>query len=124
MPGSSRVERERQFANASSDQAAIREASLSGTWDTPERRFLLFRLLAVLPFPASVVAPGHALAVLVGDVFDKATVKAHRLRPTANKWAGFAGTSVTRIFSAWNTSFEALAKPVDPDCPPPPTDGL
>jgi hypothetical protein len=124
VPGSSREERERQSANASSVQAAIREAASTGTWDTPERRFLLFRLLAVLPFPASAVAPGHALAMLVGDVFDKATVKAHKLRPTANKWAGFAGTSVTRIFSAWNTSFEALAEPVNPECPPPPTDGL
>ena len=78
-------------------------------WGSQELRFVhvLFRVLAVLPFPAAAAAKDHAVAGLVGAIFDRVTAKAHKLRPVANAWAGFAGSAVVRLFQAWNAAFAA-----------------
>jgi hypothetical protein len=77
-------------------------------WASAEMRTVLFRFLAVLPFPASAAAPGHGVVRLLGTVFDRVTAKAHKLRPVANAWVGFAGAAVSSIFNAWNAAFDAL----------------
>jgi len=77
-------------------------------WASAEMRTVLFRFLAVLPFPASAAAPGHGVVRLLGTVFDRVTAKAHKLRPVANAWVGFAGAAVSSIFHAWNAAFDAL----------------
>jgi hypothetical protein len=66
-------------------------------WAPAEMRTVLFRSLAVLPFPASAAAPSHGVVRLLGTVFDRVTAKARRLRPVANAWVGFAGAAVSSM---------------------------
>jgi hypothetical protein len=89
-----------------SDGEAV-EGAPALDWGSQELRFVLFRVLAVLPFPAAAAAKDHAVAGLVGAIFDRVTAKAHKLRPVANAWAGFAGSAVVRLFQAWNAAFAA-----------------
>jgi len=43
-----------------------------------------------------------------GGIFDNTTAMPHKLRPVANAWCSFAGSSVDRLFGAWNAAFVAL----------------
>jgi hypothetical protein len=77
-------------------------------WSTPELRFVLWRTLNVATFSAAVAAPTHHLVRQLGGVFDNTTAKPHKLRPVANAWCSFAGSSVDRLFGAWNAAFVSL----------------
>ena len=78
-------------------------------WDSDDGRFLLFRSLAVLTWPASVCDISTPCALALGRLFDHIVAKTHRLRCVANCWVGFAAAAVTRILNAYNGAIDGLA---------------
>ena len=86
------------------------EQQLAGVdWASSEGRFILFRFLAVLTWPASAAASDHPAVAALGSLFDAAVAKTHRLRPMANAWVTFAGAAVMRLFGAWNSALPAAS---------------
>jgi len=69
---------------------------------------VLWPTLNVATFSAAVAAPTHHLVRQLGCIFDYTTAKPHKLLPVANAWCGFAGSSIDRLFGAWNAAFVAL----------------
>ena len=62
---------------------AARTAMARMTWSSDEGCWLLFRLVAVLPFPAAAAAPGHAAIAALGALFDVCRLDSRRLAPVA-----------------------------------------
>jgi len=120
VPGTSAEQQLVMYDAAQSEVARLSEAlgmtpdgdPLPGVpaldWSTPELRFVLWRTLNVATFSAAVAAPTHHLVRQLGCIFDYTTAKPHKLRPVANAWCSFAGSSVDRLFGAWNAAFMAL----------------
>jgi hypothetical protein len=94
-------------AQQQASQAASLHGQLSAAeWRSPGGRFVLWRLLAVLPWPARMIPStlsGKAwkLARLLGATFDGVNVAPTRLRPLADVWAGWAGAQNRRLAEAW-----------------------
>lgn len=85
---------------------AVRQLLLDSrfNWASHDGRFVLFRVLAVLTWPASVATQATPLAAALGRVFDHVVAKTHRLRRLANSWVGFAAATVARIFDSFNAA--------------------
>ena len=69
---------------------AARSTMAAMRWDSQEGRWLLFRLMAVLPFPAAAAAPGHAAVAALGALFDACRFDSRRLAPVAQLWVTWA----------------------------------
>ena len=81
---------------------AARELAAKQDWTTPEGRFILFRLLGVATWPATVPGcPFGALGTLLGVMFDVVAAKPHRLRPLANNWCGWSAKWLQRLHHAY-----------------------
>ena len=69
---------------------AARAAMARMTWTSDEGCWLLFRLVAVLPFPAAAAAPGHAAIAALGALFDACRLDSRHLAPVAQIWVRWA----------------------------------
>ena len=76
----------------------------------PESRYVLFRLLTVSSWPASVSHDPHHLATILGRAFD-VTAKPHRTRAMmeakraiANAMVVWAGPRLRRLFDVWHAT--------------------
>ena len=97
----------------------MRHAVAAGIdWGSEDGKFVLFRLLAVLPWPeAAPSLSGNRLGPLsaaVGRVFDLCTGKVHRLRRLANGWVRNSASSVLRIVDAFNGALAPCPVPASP----------
>jgi hypothetical protein len=71
---------------------AAGQAALDVYWQSTHGRFLLNRLLTVLPFPEAVVSDlsANSLAATLGRLFDLTTAPDHLLRRLANRWVAWS----------------------------------
>ena len=67
-----------------------RRAMAAMAWTSDEGRWVLFRLMAVLPFTAAAAAPGHAAVAALGALFDACRLDGRRLAPVAQTWVKWA----------------------------------
>ena len=94
---------------------AIGEQASGMDWTSTEGNWVLYRLLAVAPWPAKAAAQGHSLALALGQVFDEVIAKNHRIRRVANKWVPWAGGTVMRLHDAWSGRLRPHLPSVDVD---------
>ena len=84
----------RALGAASYIDAALAEAPAprAAYWATAHGRFLLFKLLTVLPFPEAAVSDPkpHTLAACFGRLLDLTTAPRHHLHSFANLWVSWA----------------------------------
>jgi hypothetical protein len=83
-------------------------------WSSADGRWVLYRLLLVLPWTLNSVKDTPAgvpcaLARAMGAVFQNVCGPHHWLRPLANSWAMWASRQVLRIESTWARATEAGA---------------
>jgi hypothetical protein len=72
-------------------------------WFSPSGQALLFRLVMVLPWPATCVddpLARHALAL--GTIMDLTVVRNNRLHPIADSWVPWGAKRLMSIFSVWS----------------------
>ena len=81
---------------------AIGQQASAMDWTSMEGNWVLYRLLAVAPWPAKAAAPDHALVLALGEVFDEVIAKNHRIRRVANRWVPWAGRTVMQLHDAWS----------------------
>jgi len=89
-------------------QAAIdtaRSALPDTDWQGGDGEFVLFRLLAVLPFPAAAAAPAHPLAAALGRVFDTTRLHHQHLGRLATRWVRWASRSLHTLITARITAY-------------------
>ena len=99
-------------------------------WASPVGRFLLYRTLLVLPWPARVTSntstgmemalPGDPALVtrVLGTLFDSISVQHRYLRPLANKWVACASSLVYRHLLVWARAVDAARLPFPFGAPP------
>ena len=90
-------------ARAAERGEGAREAAQHTDWTQPESRYVLFRLLTVSSWPASVSHDPHHLATILGRAFD-VTAKPHRTRAIANAMVVWAGPRLRRLFDVWHAA--------------------
>jgi len=71
-------------------------------WSTSTNKFLLWRLVLVLPFPAACVeAPGGDLCRLFGHLLDTTVARNDRLRKVANSWVAWGSRRFLSVAKRW-----------------------
>ena len=109
--------------------AAVREAAVrvlaalkTADWTTADGKFLAFRLILVLPFPAAVLPPGGtpcagSLTRAMGELMDAVCVRQTCLKDLANYWVGWGGHAYDRVATAWRTAVNAMKPAAAPRRP-------
>ena len=90
-------------------------------WSSAEGKFLAFRLILVLPFPAAVMPPADPpsegpLTRALGELMDAVCVRHSYLKDLANYWVDWGGRAYDNIMTAWLTAVNA--NPAAPRRPP------
>ena len=70
-------------------------------------RFVTFRCVLALPFPAAAAHPDHALVATLGALFDLVCLPRTKLKPIATMWTAWA----VRWITALNRARQAAYKP-------------
>jgi hypothetical protein len=97
------------YSAAKARAASFRNAAASTDWAGTDGRFVLFRLLLALPWPAAVpAAHPHPLplACMLGALFDETCVPHINLHVLANVWVRWAGRACDGILRAWATGVQ------------------
>ena len=90
---------------------AVARSALSATNGTGgDCEFVLFRLLAVLPFPAAAAAPAHPLAAALGRVFDNTRLHHQHLGRLATRWVRWASRGLRILVTARTTAYIACTR--------------
>ena len=81
-------------------------------WSSAEGKFLAFRLILVLPFPAAVMPPADppsegSLTRALGELMDAVCVRHSYLKDLANYWVDWGGRAYDNIMTAWLTAVNA-----------------
>ena len=109
--------------------AAVREAAVrvlaalkTADWTTADGKFLAFRLILVLPFPAAVLPPGGtpcagSLTRAMGELMDAVCVRQTCLKDLANYWVGWGCHAYDRVATAWRTAVNAMKPAAAPRRP-------
>ena len=79
---------------------------LSLDWDSLEGRFVLYRLVLALPFPASAAAADHAVVRALGALFDSVVLPPSRLRGVATAWLQWASRWAADLGTARCVAYE------------------
>jgi hypothetical protein len=89
---------------------AARSTLPDADWLGGDGEFVLFRLLAVLPFPASAAASTHPLAAALGRVFDATCLHHHHLGRLATRWVRWASRGVHTLVTARIAAYTARTR--------------
>jgi hypothetical protein len=92
--------------NAQAEVKAVYDAFLSAKED--DRRFVLFRLLIVLPWTEAQADPTCPVSRRLGRLFDAAIVPVHLLRSLANTWTSRAWLAGRSIVNAWSRGVQTM----------------
>jgi hypothetical protein len=96
--------------------AAVKTALATADWNSTDGRHVLYRLLCVTPFTASL-DPGEKLPLThsLGRLFDTTVVSPRWLRRLAVTWGRWATRRILDIAGAWRS---AIAEPGSAALPP------
>jgi hypothetical protein len=78
------------------------------TASAEDRRFILFRLLLVMPWTETQANPSSPLARRLGRLFDASTVAVRLLRDLANTWTFRAWLAGKSIVAAWSRGVQEM----------------
>ena len=94
-----------------------------------EGRWILFRLLAVAPWPAAAAADSHTVVRGLGRIFDLTVLPRQHLRRIATSWCSWAARSIRRVLAARRAAYTAATaaragRGATPPTPPPPLEPI
>jgi hypothetical protein len=69
-------------------------------WDSAEGQFILFRLLLMLPFPATAAGPGQTHVARLGRVFDQVRLPRRHLTRFIRPWVRWAAHHMSKLVAA------------------------
>lgn len=91
---------------------AVKTALAAVDWSSQDGRHVLYRLLCVTPFPASLSPDGDLpLTHSLGRLFDTTVVSPRWLRRLAVAWGRWAVRRILDIAGAWRSAISGPAAP-------------
>ena len=72
-------------------------------------RFVTFRCVLAVPFPAAAAHPDHALVATLGALFDLVCFSRTKLKPIATMWTAWVVRRITALNRARQAAYESVS---------------